>query len=117
MAAKVTKLNATSKPKTTAARSAKPAAAAMPEPRLELRMKDLVERVMDRGGIKKGEARSAVEMTLAVLGEAIDKGEEVNVPAFGKLKIQRQKDTDKGRVHVLRLVRKDRHAAPATEAD
>ena len=75
------------------------------QPRLQLRMRDILERVVDRSGMKKGEARTAIEATMAVIGEAIENGEDIDLPGFGKLKLQREKETQRGKAYVLRLVR------------
>lgn len=75
------------------------------EPRLQLRMRDILERVVDRSGMKKGEARTAIEATMAVIGEAIENGEDIDLPGFGKLKIQKEKETGKGKAYLLRLIR------------
>jgi|GEM_PF-5050401 len=73
--------------------------------RVQVKMKEFFERVVARSGLKRNEAKSAAEATLAVLGEAIANGEEVNLPGLGKLKVNRQKATDRGTDFVARVVR------------
>ncbi|MDG1118686.1 MAG: HU family DNA-binding protein [Flavimaricola sp.] len=72
--------------------------------RVQVKMKEFLERVVARSGLKRNEAKSAAEATLAVLGEAIANGEEVNLPGLGKLKVNREKATDRGTVYVIRVV-------------
>lgn len=73
--------------------------------RQQLRMKDMVERVMDRTGLKKGEVKASVEATLAVLGEALESGEDINTPGLGKMRVTREKPTPRGRMMMVKLVR------------
>ena len=72
--------------------------------RVQVKMKEFLERVVARSGLKRNEAKSAAEATLAVLGEAIANGEEVNLPGLGKLKVNREKATDRGTVYVIGVV-------------
>ena len=124
MASKVTKLKTakstapSTTPKTgtakvkTAARAKAVETTPDPAARPQLRMRDVIERVMDRSGMKKGEARSAIEASMAVLADAIERGEDLDLPDLGKLKLQREKVTDTGGVYTLRLIRKRKAAAP-----
>ncbi|EAR51579.1 DNA-binding protein HU, putative [Oceanicola granulosus HTCC2516] len=73
----------------------------------ELKKKDFVERVVTRSGLKKRDAKLAAEAALAVLGEAIANGEELNLPPLGKLKINRRKAQANGMIYVCRLRRPD----------
>ena len=85
----------------------RPAAPVPVEPTLkvQLKKKEFFERVVERSGVRKGEAKTAVEAALAVLGEALAKGEEVNLPPLGKIKVNREKATPRGMAYTLRLVR------------
>jgi nucleoid DNA-binding protein len=57
----------------------------------QLRKKELINRVMDVVGGKKKGVKEIVEATLSVLGEALQKGEALNIPPFGRAKVARQK--------------------------
>lgn len=81
--------------------------AAEPTLKVQLKKKEFFERVVDRSGVRKGEAKTAVEAALAVLGEALANGEEVNLPPLGKIRVARQKSTPRGIAYNLRLVRND----------
>jgi hypothetical protein len=67
-----------------------------------VRMKDLVERVTAAtGGNKKG-VKEIVEATLLQMGEALKKGESLNLPLFGKLRVARA-STEEGGAMTLKL--------------
>jgi hypothetical protein len=68
-----------------------------------VKKKDFLDRVAARPGVVRDSARPVVDATLAVLAEAMLKGEEVNLPPLGKLKVVREKTGNKGPVLVLRL--------------
>ena len=72
----------------------------------ELKKKELIETAAQRRGIKKGDAKAAIEAALAIMGEAISKGEDLNLEPLGKLRIQREKDVPGGTVHTCRIRRK-----------
>ncbi len=73
-----------------------------PEP-TAMRKKQLIDAVVVRSGIKKKDAKPVIEAMLAVLGEAIAAGEDLNLPPFGKIKVTRQIDKDKAKVFVTRI--------------
>ena len=57
-----------------------------------LKLRELVERVVDATGGKKKGVKEIVEATLTQLGEALAKGEELNLPGVGKVKVARTVD-------------------------
>jgi len=79
------------------------AAKATDEDRRVVRLKDLVERVSAETGEKKQIVRPVVAATLAAIEAALATGEELNIPPLGRLRIQRSKDTPRGRSMMLRL--------------
>ncbi|MBC2835649.1 HU family DNA-binding protein [Paragemmobacter straminiformis] len=82
----------TPKAKPETAVSADPAAdAAKPDHGPQLKKKELVDRVTEAVGGKKKVVKEIVEATLAALGEALQKGEALNLPPFGRAKIARSK--------------------------
>ena len=91
----------------------KPAAAKAPvapttaavEPQV-LRKKELIERVVARSGVKKKDAKPTVEAMLAVLGEALSNGEELNLHPMGKMKINRVIDKPNATVMITKLRRR-----------
>jgi DNA-binding protein HU-beta len=49
---------------------------------------DLIEHVMNQTGAEKNAAKKAVEAVLAGIIDAAKKGDEVNLPGFGKFKVK-----------------------------
>ncbi len=70
-----------------------------------LRVKDLVERVTAAGDFRKKDVRDIVEVTLAELGRALEVGETLNLPPFGKLRVGRSRDLANGSMMTLKLRR------------
>lgn len=70
----------------------------------QLKKKDLVARVVAAlDGKKKGQVKEIVEATLAALGEALQKGESLNLPPFGRARIARQKGEGKTSAMTVKL--------------
>lgn len=80
-----------------------------------LKLKELIEAVVERTGQRKGEARTAVQAALAVMGEALAEGTEVNLPPLGKMKINRSKPTPRGQMMMIKLVQ-NRRGPPSEDA-
>ncbi|MCE6952803.1 HU family DNA-binding protein [Cereibacter sphaeroides] len=70
-----------------------------------LRKKDLIEQVAGATGVKRKEVREAVEATLVALGEALERGDELNLPPLGHLKVQRRNNLRAGIRMMVRLRR------------
>ena len=68
-----------------------------------LKKKDFIDRAVEKSGLKKADAKVAVEATLAVLAQALADGDELILPPLGKLKVAREKAHPKGRILMLRL--------------
>lgn len=68
-----------------------------------VKKKDFVERSALRSGVKKAEARAAIDAALAVLAEALDRGEDLVLPPLGRLKVARAKVGPKGKQLILKL--------------
>ncbi|NGQ92120.1 hypothetical protein G5V65_14575 [Rhodobacter sp. HX-7-19] len=88
-------------PPADAAALARPAkAAAGPQ----LKKKELLSRVVAAlDGKKKGGVKEIVEATLATLGEALQKGESLNLPPLGKARVARTKGEGAEQQITLRL--------------
>ena len=115
-----TPTNRTAKPRIAAVPSVPESAAqAAPEPAVvvasaspasdatapQLKVKDLIDRVCTRSGVKRKDAKGVIEATLAVLGDALAKGEHLNLPGLGKAKVSRQKDTAGGEMLIVKIKR------------
>lgn len=69
-----------------------------------LKKKELVARVVAvLDGKKKGNVKDIVEATLATLGAAIQSGESLNLPPFGKVRVTRQKGSGTDAMATLRI--------------
>lgn len=78
-------------------------AADAPPALLDLKKAELVDLVVARSGVKKRDAKPAVEATLAVLGQALAEGRPLNLAPLGKAKHLTVKDKDNARVINMRL--------------
>lgn len=81
----------------------------------ELKLRDLIEGAAATGEVKKSDAKAAIRAALAVLGEALAEGRDVNLPGLGKVKTKRSKVTKGRRVSELRLRQnvEEKDTAPA----
>ena len=75
--------------------------------RPELTKKEMVERMVAQSGMKKGDARRALEATMAAMAEALREGNDLSLAPLGKIKIARTKDTPNGKMVVLRVKLKE----------
>ncbi|WP_082630998.1 HU family DNA-binding protein [Roseovarius atlanticus] len=80
----------------------------------ELKKSELFQLVADRADLNKNKVKPVVEAMLEVLGEALAEGRELNLKPFGKVKINRQKDTGNARVTVAKI-RQPKSNGAATE--
>lgn len=69
----------------------------------DLKKRELIDLVVARSGIKKKDAKPVVEAMLAVLGETIAAGRELNLQPLGKLRINRVVEKGNGRVIICKL--------------
>lgn len=69
----------------------------------DMKKKELIGLVVERSGAKKKDAKPVVEAMLAVLGESLASGRELNLAPLGKLRINRVEDKANGRVIVCKL--------------
>jgi DNA-binding protein HU-alpha len=68
-----------------------------------MKKKDLMDRVVERSGMKKKDVKPAVEAALAVIGEALAAGEEMNIQPLGKIMVNREKDRPNGKVIICKV--------------
>ncbi len=69
----------------------------------QLKMKDLIERVVKASGAKKKGVKEIVEATLATLGDALAKGEAINLPGFGRAKVAHAEDKAAGKPMTIKM--------------
>lgn len=81
----------------------------------ELKKQELLEKVVSRTDVKKKFAKPVIDAVLEVLGETLAEGRELNLPGFGRLKLNRArgKDTSNARV----IVAKIRQGKPRSEGN
>ena len=53
-----------------------------------MKVAELIDHVASEAGIEKSAARKAVDAVFAGIVEAAKKGDEVNLPGFGKFKVK-----------------------------
>lgn len=80
-----------------------------------MRKRDLIDRVVAQSGVKKKDAKPAIEAALAILGEALSNEEQLNLPPLGKVMVNRKKDIDNGEILVIKL-RRSKQAIEGTNA-
>lgn len=69
----------------------------------EMKKQELLKKVVELSGIKKKDAKPVVEAMLEVLGETLADGRGLNLQPFGKLKLNRTKETPNARIIVAKL--------------
>ena len=69
----------------------------------DLKKRELIDLVVTQSGVKKKFAKPAIESLLAVLGQAVSEGRELNLQPFGKLKIDKVEDKPNARVIKCKL--------------
>lgn len=123
MARKTTTTKKTSKATTAKAAPAKAAAAeavdAPEEEVAQLKKPDLLNEVVTRTNLKRRDVKPTVEAALAVLGEALRDGKELNIQPLGKVRIVKSTPKEDGAaVFTLKLrMPKNASAAASTPAD
>ena len=69
----------------------------------EMKKVELLEKVVERSGLKKRDVKPAVEAALAVLGEALAEGRALNLRPLGKIKVTKVKKLANGQVLIARV--------------
>ncbi|WP_322893540.1 MULTISPECIES: HU family DNA-binding protein [unclassified Yoonia] len=57
---------------------------------------DLIDQVVARSSVKKRDAKPALEAALALIGEALARGDELVLPPLGKIRMIKSKDLGGG---------------------
>ncbi|WP_284164215.1 HU family DNA-binding protein [Frigidibacter sp. SD6-1] len=70
-----------------------------------LKLRDLVERAASRSGAKKPAAKPVIEAALAVIAEALDAGQSLNLPPLGRVRVGKVKEGAQGAMLTLKLKR------------
>jgi nucleoid DNA-binding protein len=83
-----------------------PVVATAPEAEVKLpamNKKELIDEAVLRSGIKKKDAKPVIEALLAILGETVASGRDLNLRPFGKLHLNRSVAKNNATVHMCRL--------------
>jgi hypothetical protein len=70
-----------------------------------VKKKELIERVSEASGVKKGMTKKVVDAMLKEMGDIMQEGTEMNVPPLGKLSINRQKEIANAFILIAKLRR------------
>ncbi|WP_324754729.1 HU family DNA-binding protein [Roseovarius sp. Pro17] len=70
---------------------------------IPLKKQELIAQVVARSDVAKKHAKPVIEAMLAVLGDALSEGRDLNLQPMGKIKRKRIKDTDKARIIVANI--------------
>lgn len=73
----------------------------------ELRKRELIALAVQRSGMRKRDVKPAIEAALAVMGEALASGRELNLVPLGKVKVTRLKKGGRGLVVHTRVRQPD----------
>jgi hypothetical protein len=77
----------------------------------QFKKSDLLDQIVARSTLKKRDAKPALDAALALIGDALLRGDELNLPPLGKLRVVRTKALDNG-AHLLTLkLRRQKDAA------
>ena len=123
-AAKTTKTTAAKKSASAAESSgtsvsaSTPAAPAVevPEVSVLVRRKELLNRVSTATGLRPNKIKPVMDAVLRELGEALAKGESLNIPPMGKLSVNRTKETENADIIVAKL-RRSKNMVESDAAD
>ena len=74
----------------------------------------LLDAVVARTNLKKRDVKPAVEAALAVIGDALANGEQVNLPPLGKLRVIKAKELGDGAQAITLMLRTPKNAAIST---
>lgn len=69
----------------------------------ELKKVELIDMVVERAGVKKRDAKPAIEAALEILGAALAEGREVNMQPLGKIRVNRMKHLSSARVMTCKV--------------
>lgn len=108
MARKTSKTKTPAPKKTAAPEAAKESGAA-------LKKSDLLDQIVARTNLKKRDVKPAVEAALALMGDALRDGTELNLPPLGKLRVVKSKDLDGGASVVTLKLRTPKNASAAAQ--
>ena len=63
---------------------------------VQLKKPDLLDQMVARGQIKKRDAKPALDAALALIGEALVRGDDLILPPLGRIRVVKAKDLGEG---------------------
>lgn len=81
------------------------------------KIKELVARIAEATGQKKGAVKEIVEATLGEIGKALEQGEALHLPGLGRLRVSRSKAAGTGTVMSVKVKRAGAKAAKNTSSE
>jgi hypothetical protein len=70
-----------------------------------VRKKELIERVSEASGVRRGMTKKVIDAMLKEMGDILQEGTELNLPPLGKVSVNRQKEIANAFVLILKLRR------------
>lgn len=81
----------------------------------EFRRPELIEKVMERSGMKRKDVKPVVEAMLAVMGDLLVEETDMNIAPLGKVMVKNAKELEKAHVLTVKVRRPKQLDAVATE--
>lgn len=82
-----------------------------------VRRKEMVDRIVANSGMKPNAIKTALDAVLKEIGDALSAGEALNLPALGRVSVNRRKELDDGEVLICKIRRRNRVVDPAGQTD
>ncbi len=81
----------------------------------EFRRPELIEKVMERSGMKRKDVKPVVEAMLAVMGDLLVEETDMNIAPLGKVMVKNSKELEKAHVLTVKVRRPKQVEAASTE--
>lgn len=82
-----------------------------------MKKKDMIAKVSEVSGVKRSDAKKVIEAVLAELGDALQRGDELNLPPLGKMSVHRQREGSGAHIVIAKLRRPKAMIASLEEGD
>lgn len=81
----------------------------------EFRRPELIEKVIERSGMKRKDVKPVVEAMLAVMGDLLVEEQDMNIAPLGKIMVKNAKELEKAHVLTVKIRRAKQIAETQTE--
>ena len=82
-----------------------------------MKKKEMIAKVAEASGVKRSDAKKVLEAVLAELGDALQRGDELNLPPLGKVSVNRQREGSGAHIVIAKLRRPKAMMAGTEEGD